>query len=139
MAATGGDDATGWRDKLDRFSTWRTELSEEAALLPQTLAELRTTISDLRKVSARLELATQGLETALKLAETSGIAPMARQLDSTANEIEAQMRTIREQMPAGDLMGKAVSDLQKTVDAFTSLLPRSRSDRSARPGSQDVP
>jgi hypothetical protein len=129
MAATGGDDAVGWRNKLDRFSTWRAELSEEAVLLPQTLAELRSTISDLRKVSARLELATQGLETALKLAETSGIAPVARQLDSAANEMESQMRALRDQMPASDLMGKAVADLEKTVDAFTSLLPRPRPER----------
>ncbi len=129
MATTGGDEAAGWRDKVDRFSTWRAGLSEEAALLPKTLAELRSTISDLRKVSARLELATQGLETALKLAETSGIAPVARQLDSAANEMESQLRAIREQMPAGELMGKAVADLQKTVDAFTSLLPRPSSDR----------
>ncbi|NNE95640.1 MAG: hypothetical protein HKN24_06390 [Acidimicrobiales bacterium] len=124
MAGTGGDDQAGWRDKLDRFSTWRAELSEEAVLLPQTLADLRTTIQDLRKVSARLEAATQGLETALKLAETTGIGPAARQLDAAANEMEAQMRVIREQVPGGDLVGKAVADLQKTVDAFTSLLPQ---------------
>ncbi len=129
MAASGGDEPAGWRDRLDRFSTWRAELSEEAVLLPKTLAELRSTIADLRKVSTRLEAATQGLETALKLAETSGIAPVARQLDSAANEMESQMRAIREQIPAGDLMGKAVADLQKTVDAFTSLLPRPSSDR----------
>lgn len=128
MADKDGDDTAGWRDRLDRFSTWRSELSDEAVLLPQTLADLRTTIKDLRKVSARLELATQGIETALKLAETSGIAPVVRQLDSAVNEIDGQLRAIQEQVPAGDLMGKAVADLKKTVDAFTSLLPKPRPD-----------
>ena len=133
MAATGGDETAGWRDRLDRFSVWRAELSVEAALLPKTLADLRTTIQDLRKVSARLERATQGLETALKLAETSGVAPMARQLDAVANEMEAQVRVIREQVPGGDLVGKAVADLQKTFDAFTSLLPQSGPERHTPP------
>ena len=119
----------GWRDKFDRFSTWRTELSAEAALLPQTLADLRNTIQDLRKVSARLELATKGIETALKLAESSGIAPMARQLDTAADEIEGQLLAMHQQLPSDHLMGKAVADLQKTFDAFTSLLPRSSPDR----------
>ncbi len=129
MAGKGDDETVGWRDKVDRFSTWRTEVSAEAAMLPQTLADLRTTIQDLRKVSARLEQATKGVETALKLAETSGIAPMARQFDAAANEMEAQLRAINEQVPSGHLMGKAVADLQKTFDAFTSLLPRPRPDR----------
>lgn len=133
MPSPSGDKTPGWRDRLDRFSTWRAELSEEAILLPQTLADLRATIQDLRKVSARLELATQGLETALKVAETSGIAPAARQLDAAVNEMEAQMRVIHEQVPGGDLVGKAVTDLQKTVDAFTSLLPRPSSEGKTRP------
>ena len=71
-----------------------------------------------------MEAATQGLETALKLAETTGIAPAARQLDAAANEMEAQIRVIREHVPGGEMMGKAVADLQKTFDAFSSLLPR---------------
>ena len=129
MAGKGDDETVGWRDKVDRFSTWRTELSAEAAVLPQTLADLRTTIQDLRKVSARLEQATKGVETALKLAETSGIAPMARQFDAAANEMEAQLRAINEQVPGGHVMGKAVADLQKTFEAFSSLLPRPRPDR----------
>ncbi len=129
MASAGDDETMGWRDKFDRFSTWRTELSAEAALLPQTLADLRNTIQDLRKVSARLELATKGIETALKLAESSGIAPMARQLDTAADEIEGQLRAMHQQLPSDHLMGKAVADLQKTFDAFTSLLPRSSPDR----------
>ena len=37
------------------------------------------------------------------------------------------MRTITENVPGGDLVGKAVSDLQKTFDTFTSLIPQSSS------------
>jgi hypothetical protein len=129
MASTGGDDPQGWRDKLDRFSTWRAELSEEAVLLPQTLADLRTTIQDLRKVSSRLEHATQGIETALQLAESSGIAPLARQLDTAATEMETQVRAIHDQMPGSQLMKQTVADLQKTLDTVRSLLPRPRPDR----------
>lgn len=124
------DETVGWRDKIDRISVWRAELTEEAVLLPQTLADLRTTIQDLRKVSARLETATKGLEAVVKIANTSGIAPVARQLDAVATEMEAQVRTITENVPGGDLVGKAVSDLQKTFDTFTSLIPQSR-DESA--------
>lgn len=121
---TSEDQAPGWRDKLDKFSTWRAELTEEAVLLPQTLAELRSTIDDLRKVSSRLERATEGIEVLLDRAESSGVAPLARQLDAAATDFETQMRSMREQMPGGDLMNKAVDDLQRTFDAFTSMLPK---------------
>ena len=117
-------DGPGWKDKIDRFSVWRNELTEEAAMLPQTLADLRTTIQDLRKVSARLETATKGLEAIVKVAHTTGIAPAARQLDAVASEVEAQVRTITENVPGGGLVDKAVTDLQKTLGAFTSLLPQ---------------
>lgn len=126
MTDTGVDTGTGWRGKLDRFWTWRAQLSEEAIRLPQTLAELRATIEDLRKVSARLEVATHGIETALHLAEASGIAPLARQLDAAATEMEDQVRTLHEHLPGGQLVNQAVNDLQKTVDAFRSLIPQNR-------------
>lgn len=129
MTNAGDDDAVGWRDKLDRFSTWRAELTEEAMLLPKTLGDLRTIIQDLRKVSSRLEQATQGIETLLQRAESSGIAPLARQIDAAASEVENQMRAMQDQMPGSQLMKQAVTDLQKTVDAFTSFLPKPRTDR----------
>jgi hypothetical protein len=122
------DDNAGWRDKIDRFSVWRNELTEEAAMLPQTLADLRTTIQDLRKVSARLETATKGLEAVVKVAHTTGIAPAARQLDAVATEMEAQVRTITENVPGGGLVDKAVSDLQKTLGVFTSMIPQPKDD-----------
>lgn len=118
------DPQAGWRDKLDRFSTWRAELTEEAVMLPQTLADLRATIDDLRKVSSRLERATEGIEVLLQRAESSGVAPLARQLDAAATEMEGQMRAMRDQMPGGQIMNQAVDELQRTMDAFTSLLPK---------------
>jgi phage-related protein len=130
------DETAGWRDKVDRFSVWRSELTDEAAMLPQTLADLRMTIQDLRKISARLETATMGLEAVVKVAQATGIAPAARQLDAVATEMESQMRTITENVTGGDLVGKAVSDLQKTFDAFAALIPQ-QSDGSA--GSETQP
>lgn len=129
MATTGGDDTAGWRDKFDRFSTWRSELTEEAMMLPTTLSDMRTIIADLRKVGSRLEKATQAIETLLERAESSGIAPLARQIDAAASEMETQMRAMQEQMPGNQIVKQAVSDLQKTVEAFTSLLPKPRPDR----------
>lgn len=123
MVGAGGG---GVRGKLDRLLAWRAQLSEEAVRLPQTLAELRATIEDLRKVSARLEVATHGIETALRLAEASGIAPLARQLDAAASEMEIQMRTLHEHLPGGQLVNQAVSDLQNTVDGLRSIIPHSR-------------
>ena len=121
---TSQDPSPSWRGRLDQFSTWRAELTEEAALLPMTLADLRATIEDLRTVSSRLERATEGIEMLLDRAESSGIAPLARQLDAAATDFETQMRSVREQMPGGDLMNQAVEDLQRTFDAFTSMIPK---------------
>jgi len=116
----------GWRDKLDRFSTWRAELTDEAILLPQTLADLRATINDLRTVSARLEGATEGIEMLLRRAESSGIAPLARQLDAAATEVETQLQSIQSQLPGGALINQAVDELHKTFEAFTSLIPKTK-------------
>jgi UDP-N-acetylenolpyruvoylglucosamine reductase len=116
----------GWRDKLDRFSTWRTELTAEAIVLPQTLAELRETIGDLRRVSARLEGATEGIEVLLRRAESSGLAPLARQLDAAATEVENQLQSMQSQFPGGPLVTQAVDDLHRTFEAFTSLVPKSK-------------
>ena len=130
------NESPGWKDKIDRFSGWRNDLTEEAAMLPQTLADLRTTIQDLRKVSARLETATSGLEAIVKVAHTTGIAPAARQLDAVATEMEAQVRTITEHVPGGEIVGRAVSDLQKTLGVFTSLIPQPADD-TKKDGSDD--
>ena len=116
----------GWKDKFDRFSTWRADLTEEVILLPQALAELRETIGDLRRVSSRLEGATEGIEVLLRRAESSGLAPLARQLDAAASDVESQMSEIQQQVPGGKLVGQAVDELQKTIDTFTSLIPRSK-------------
>ena len=121
---TSEEHAPRWRDKLDKFSTWRAELTEEAVMLPQTLAELRSTIEDLRKVSSRLERATEGIEVLLDRAESSGVAPLARQLDAAATDLEGQMSAMREQMPGSDLMNQAVDDLKRTFDAFGSMIPK---------------
>lgn len=119
-------EAPGWRDRYDRLQTWRAELTEEAAALPATLADLREAITDLRRIAARLEGATEGLEIVLRRAESSGIAPLARQLDAAATDVEDQLRSLREQMPGGKLVNQAVDELQRTMDAFTSLLPHQR-------------
>ncbi len=123
VAAAG---TSGWRERVDRFSTWRADLSREAALLPQTLADLRQTISDLKRVSTRLERATEGIEILLNRAESSGLAPLARQLDAAVSEMESQLRAVQSQMPGGGLVNQAMDDLAKTVEAFTSLLPKPR-------------
>lgn len=123
---TSEDQGPAWRNKLDKFSTWREELTAEAAVLPQTLADLRVTIEDLRKVSSRLERATEGIEVLLDRAESSGLAPLARQLDAATTDVESQLRSVREQMPAGGLINQAVDDLQQTFEAFTSMLPKAK-------------
>lgn len=124
-----GESGGGLRRKLDRFWAWRAQLTDEAIRLPQTLAELRATIEDLRKVSARLEVATHGIETALHVAEASGIAPLARQLDAAASEMEVQMKALHEHLPGGQLVNQAVADLQSTVDGLRALVPRTRPKR----------
>ncbi len=121
-AAAGGS----WRERVDKFSTWRTEIGREAALLPQTLADLRQTITDLKRVSARLERATEGIEVLLNRAESSGLAPLARQLDAAVTEMESQLRAVQSQLPGGDLVNQAMDDLARQLDAFTSLLPKPR-------------
>lgn len=118
------DETAGWREKIDRLSSWRAELTEEAIALPQTLAELRRTIEDLRRVSARLESVTKGLEAVVKVAHSTGVAPAARQLSAVTTEMEAQMRTIAENVPGGEVVSRTVSELRKTLDTFTSLIPQ---------------
>ncbi len=123
------DDATSengpaWRDKIDRLNTWRVDLTEEAMLLPKTLADLRQTITDLRQVSSRLEGVTEGIEILLRGAESTGIAPLARQLDAAATEMGSQIRDIQSQLPGGEVANKAVNELQKAFDSFTGLLPK---------------
>lgn len=127
-----GEDQTGWRARVDKWSTWRAEMTEEAARLPQTLAELREAIADLRRIAARLDGATEGLEMLLRRAESSGVAPLARQLDAAATEVEAQLREFREQMPGGQLVNQAVDELQRTIESFSSLLPRPRGATGGR-------
>lgn len=107
-------------------------MTEEAARLPQTLAELREAIADLRKIAARLDGATEGLEMLLRRAESSGVAPLARQLDAAATEVEAQLREIREQMPGGQLVNQAVDELQRTIETFSSMLPKPRGSTGTR-------
>lgn len=127
---TSEDEGPAWRNKLDKFSTWREELLAEAAVLPQTLVDLRATIEDLRKVSSRLERATEGIEVLLDRAESSGLAPLARQLDAATTDVESQLRSVREQMPVGGLINQAVDDLQQTFEAFTSMLPKAKPPNS---------
>jgi len=115
---------SGWRDKIDRLSTWRTELTEEAMALPQTLSDLRRTITDLRAVSKRLEKATKGIEALLAHAESSGLAPLVRQIDAAATEVEKQVSAVSEKIPGAGLIAAPIDELRKTVDAFTSLLPK---------------
>lgn len=100
------------------------ELTAEAALLPKTLAEMRKAIEDLRSVSSRLERATKGIEVLLEQAERSGVAPLARQLNAAAADIDQQMREVRERLPGGQMVNQAVDDLQKSFDMFTALLPK---------------
>jgi len=114
----------GWRDKIDRLNTWRGDLTEEAMLLPKTLSDLRQTIADLRQVSARLEGVTEGIEILLRGAESSGIAPLARQLDAAATEMGSQIRDIQSQLPGGAVVNQAVDELQKAFDSFSGLIPK---------------
>ena len=120
MADDTSSNSPAWRQSFDRFNTWRTELTEEAMALPQTMADLRLIIQDLRQVSNRLEKATEGLEMLLRRAESSGIAPMARQLDAAASEIEQQLRNLG--APGADqVVGRAVEDIQSAVKAFSPI------------------
>lgn len=112
----------GWREKIDRVSTWRSELTEEALALPSTLRDLRQTISDLRQVSARLESVTKGIEALLSTAESSGLGTLARQIDVAATEVEKQVSAIQSALPGPNPV--PVEELRKTVEAFTSLLPK---------------
>lgn len=113
-----------WRMKIDQLNTWRTELTKEAVLLPQTLAELRATIADLRQVSKRLERATEGIELLLDQAESTGVAPMARQLNAAATEMQQQLRDLQSQVPGSEIVGQAVDEVQRTLTALTGLIPK---------------
>jgi len=126
--AEGEDQQPGptWREKFEQLNAWRTDLTKEAAVLPQTLAELRESIADLRQVSRRLERATEGFELLLNQAESSGIAPLARQLDAAATEMQQQLRELQAQLPGGDVVGQAMDDLQRTFSTFTGLIPRTK-------------
>lgn len=129
MTVPGDDDTndvgpSGLRDRLDRMNQWRVDLTEEARVLPQTMADLRKVIADLKRVSERLERATEGIEMLLDRAESSGLAPMARQLNAAAGEMESQLRELRSQVPGGNLMDQAVDELQRTFEAFTGLIPK---------------
>jgi hypothetical protein len=114
----------GWREKIDRVSTWRAELTEEAIALPSTLRDLRQTISDLRQVSARLEGVTKGMEVLLSTAESSGLGALARHIDVAASEVEKQVSAVQSVLPGPNLV--PVEELRKTVEAFTSLIPKPR-------------
>lgn len=113
----------GWRAKIEQLSAWRSNLTEEAMKLPQTLADLRETITDLRTVSARLEGVTEGLEMMLRRAESSGLAPMARKLDAAATEVESHLREIQSQLPGGEIVTRALDELESAFRTFTSLWP----------------
>lgn len=126
MPAEEPEQSPGLRDRFDRMNQWRLDLTEEARVLPQTMADLRQVITDLKRVSERLERATQGIEMLLDRAESSGLAPMARQLNATAAEMEAQLRDLQAQVPGGNLVGQAVDELQKTFEAFTGLIPKAK-------------
>ena len=112
----------GWREKIDRLATWRSELTEEALALPSTLRDLRQTINDLRAVSARLEVVTKGMEALIATAESSGLGTLAKQIDAAAVEVEKQVSAVQSALPGPNLI--PVEELRKTVEAFTSLLPK---------------
>ena len=116
----------GWRERIDLLSNWRADLTEEALALPSTLRDLRQTITDLRQVSARLEGATKGIEALLSTAESSGLGTLARQIDVAATEVEKQVSAVQSALPGPNLV--PVEELRKTVEAFTSLLPKPPKD-----------
>jgi len=57
-------------------------------------------------------------------AEASGVAPLVRQLDGTARELESQFRDNTGKVLSGNITSiEPVKELRRTVDALTSLLP----------------
>jgi prefoldin subunit 5 len=116
-------DGPGWRDRVDRLTDWRRDLTAEVIELPATIADLRRTISDLRKVSERLEKATAGLEILLRHAEQSGLTDAARRLDEAATLVQSQVAAVRDQTPGSELFEATVSEIQKSVASMADLFP----------------
>ena len=117
------NEVPGWRDRVDRLSDWRRDLTAEVAELPSTIADLRQTISDLRKISERLEQATEGIEILLRHAEQSGLTDAARRLDEAATMVQSQVAAVRDQTPGTELFEATVSEIQKTISSMTDLFP----------------
>jgi len=120
------DQEPGWRDRVQRMSTWPGELTEEALALPSTMRALRQTIIDLQMIASRLETATKAIEALVATAEATGVAPLARRIESAAKEVEKQVDSVQSQLPGPNLI--PVQELRKTVEAFTSLIPRPPAD-----------
>ena len=116
------DQEPGWRDRVQRMSAWPGELTEEALALPSTLRALRQTIIDLQMIASRLETATKAIEAIVATAEATGVAPLARRIESAAREVEKQVDSVQSQLPGPNLI--PVQELRKTVEAFTSLIPK---------------
>ena len=112
----------GWRDRMQRMSTWPGELTEEALALPSTLKSMRQTIIDLQMIASRLETATKAIEAIVATAEVTGVAPLARRIESAAKEVEKQVDSVQSQLPGPNII--PVQELRKTVEAFTSLIPK---------------
>ena len=120
---------SGWRDRFQRVSAWPGELTEEALALPATLKSLRQTITDLQQVAARLDAVTGAMEALLETAEASGLGPLARRIEAAAQEVERQVDAVQTQLPGPNLL--PVHELRKTVEAFTSLIPKPKGEDSA--------
>lgn len=108
------------RRRLAAFQEWRTDLTAELRVLPQTLADFREGVANFQTVSKRLVSGTEGIERLNDMYST-GVGDSVHRLGEAAAALQRQLDPIRSR--AEPDVRKAVEDLTHNLAALAELNP----------------
>jgi hypothetical protein len=101
---------------------WSERLVRELAQLPDTLERLRLGAADFQVVGQRLRATSTALEELTNL-YTRTVSDSVRRSTDAAEQMRSQLERMPQLGITGETVAAAVSELQKTVRAMSSLRP----------------
>jgi hypothetical protein len=115
--------SAGWagvRDRLERFETWRRDLTRELVELPESLRKIRHGAANFELVGERLADSSESLEEITQLYRST-ISETTRRSAEAADALKTQIDQLVGQSP--ERVTSTLVEMQRTFDSLADLNP----------------
>ncbi|MEM7287018.1 MAG: hypothetical protein AAF480_11755 [Actinomycetota bacterium] len=110
----------GIGERIERFESWRRDLTSELIRLPDTLRQLREGAANFEIVGQRLAESSEALEEITKVYRST-MGETTRRSAEVAEQLKEQLESLAGESP--DMVATALGEMQKGFESLAELNP----------------